>query len=79
MTDRAFNVVFLCTGNSGRSILAEAILRKVGRRPLQAYAAGSHPKFIVNPFASKNLKAWAARPKGCGRRAGRNSPAQMRP
>jgi arsenate reductase (thioredoxin) len=57
MADRSFNVLFLCTGNSARSILAESILRKDGRGRFNAYSAGSQPKALVNPFAIKVLRA----------------------
>ena len=56
MLDRPCNVLFLCTGNTARSILAESALRHEGRGRFGAYSAGSHPKGVVNPHALEFLR-----------------------
>lgn len=55
MSDKVYNVLFVCTHNSARSIMAEGILNSLGRGNFKAFSAGSHPGPSVNPFALKTL------------------------
>jgi protein-tyrosine-phosphatase len=64
MVERNFNVLFLCTGNSARSIIAESILKKDGAGRFRAFSAGSHPKGAVNPLALKVLESYGYRTDG---------------
>ena len=56
MAVRPYNVLFLCTGNSARSILAERIINQWGRGRFRGFSAGSHPKRVVHPIALELLK-----------------------
>lgn len=56
MANREFNVLFLCTGNSARSIMAECAINRWGKRNFRGFSAGSHPKDAVHPMTLQLLK-----------------------
>ena len=57
MAAKIYNVLFVCTGNSARSIMAEGLLNSLGRGRMVAYSAGSHPNGVLNPFVIATLQS----------------------
>lgn len=75
MSDKIYNVLFICTGNSARSIIAEAVLNKLGAGRFHAFSAGSHPRGSVHPMtlrvlAEQGYETAALRSKGWDEFAG---------
>jgi arsenate reductase len=80
MSDRTYNILFLCTGNSTRSVLAEVLMNRLSNGRFQTYSAGSHPAGEVNPFTlellhSKGFATDGLRSKNWDEFAGPNAPA----
>ena len=79
MSQKVFNVLFICTGNTARSILAEGLLNQLGKGRFAAHSAGSFPKGVVNPYALQvlerlNISAEGARSKSWNEFSGPDAP-----
>ena len=78
MAGRTYRVLFLCTGNSARSIMAECALNRWGQGRFEAFSAGSQPKGAVHPMTLELLRHFNHRTEGCAARAGTSSRGRTR-
>jgi arsenate reductase len=78
MTEKTYNVLFLCTGNSARSIMAEALITTMGQGRFKGFSAGSFPAGTVNPLAIEQIQTTDYPLTALRSKAGTSSQRQMR-
>ncbi len=74
VSDKTFSIQILCTGNSSRSVMAEALFNVLGKGKFHAYSAGSHPSGAVNPFAIERCDSLGYDTSELRSQAGMSSP-----